>query len=163
MRVLDVGSGAGDVAMLVAELVGPGGQVVGVDMNPEILEVAQRRVRAAGWTNVTFHVGDIRTARLEGPFDAVVGRFVLPFVTDRVEVLRSCIARLRPGGLVVFQEHDVAAYYRAEPPAPIVEQWRAWAFQLADRLASIWDLRCDSMLSSAPPDCVLPRCATKCR
>ena len=134
MRVLDVGSGAGDVAMLVAELVGPGGQVVGVDMNPEILEVAQRRVRAAGWTNVTFYVGDIRTARLEGPFDGVVGRFVLPFVTDRVEVLRSCIARLRPGGLVVFQEHDVAAYYRAEPPVPIVEQWRAWALQLADRL-----------------------------
>jgi SAM-dependent methyltransferase len=134
MRVLDLGSGAGDVAMLVADLVGPGGQVVGVDMDAEILEVARRRVRAAGWTNVTFFVGDLRTALLEDVFDAVVGRFVLPFVTDRVEVLRSCVARVRPGGLVVFQEHDVASYYRAEPSVPIVEQWRAWAFQLADRM-----------------------------
>src|SRR5438105_11913962 len=51
MRVLDVGSGAGDVALLVAELVGPVGQVVGVDTNAHILDVARSRVQAAGWTN----------------------------------------------------------------------------------------------------------------
>ena len=52
MRVLDVGSGAGDVALLVAELVGSGGQVVGVDTNDRILEVARSRVQAAGWTTL---------------------------------------------------------------------------------------------------------------
>ncbi len=48
MKVLDVGSGAGDVALLVAQLVGPQGEVVGVAMDPGILEVALLR-RAAGW------------------------------------------------------------------------------------------------------------------
>jgi len=103
MRVLDVGSGAGDVALLVAELVGPTGQVVGVDTNAQILEVARSRVQAAGWTNIVFSAAEIGTAARDGLFDAVVRRFVLPFVGNRVEVLQTCIARLRPGGLVFFR------------------------------------------------------------
>src|SRR5437868_12952932 len=118
MRVLDVGSGAGDVALLVAELVGSGGQVVGVDTNDRILEVARSRVQAAGWTNVTFSAGDVRTALLDGLFDAVVGRFVLSWVGNRVELLQSCTGRVRTGGLAVFQEHDLAAYYRAVSASP---------------------------------------------
>ena len=47
MRVLDVGSGAGDVALLAAEIVGPGGAVVGVDANAAILETARGRAQAA--------------------------------------------------------------------------------------------------------------------
>jgi hypothetical protein len=58
MRVLDVGSGAGDVALLPAELVGPQGRVLGVDTNAEVLEVARARVRAAGWTTVELQAGD---------------------------------------------------------------------------------------------------------
>ena len=54
MRVLDVGSGAGDVTLLLAELVGPQGRVVGVDMNAEILDTAAARVQAAGRSTVVF-------------------------------------------------------------------------------------------------------------
>src|SRR5437867_11056695 len=61
MRVLDVGSGAGDVALLVADLVGPQGRVVGVDTNAVILDTARERAHAAGLTNVSFIEGDIRT------------------------------------------------------------------------------------------------------
>jgi ubiquinone/menaquinone biosynthesis C-methylase UbiE len=132
MRVLDIGSGAGDVALLVAELVGPGGQVVGVDMDTHILDVARSRVEAAGWTNITFVSGDIRTAPLDGLFDAVVGRFVLPFVANRVELLQTCIARLRQRGLVVFQEHDTATNYRAVPTTPLLEQWYRWMSQFTE-------------------------------
>ena len=132
MRVLDVGSGAGDVALLVAELVGPTGQVVGVDTNAGILDLARSRVQAAGWTNITFSAGDIRTASLDGLFDAAVGRFVLAFVGNRPELLQSCARRLRPGGVVVFQEHDVVTGYRAVPASPLVEQWRRWILQVAE-------------------------------
>ena len=132
MRVLDVGSGAGDVAMLVAELVGPTGQVVGVDTNADILDLARSRVQATGWTNITFSAGDIRTASLDGMLDAVVGRFVLAFVGNRIELLQSCARRLRPGGVVVFQEHDVVTGYRAVPTSPLVEQWRRWILQVAE-------------------------------
>ena len=48
MKVLDVGSGAGDVAMMLAELVGPQGDVVGIDSNDAILDIARERVRATG-------------------------------------------------------------------------------------------------------------------
>jgi ubiquinone/menaquinone biosynthesis C-methylase UbiE len=127
MRVLDVGSGAGDVALLAAELVGPTGEVVGIDLNGAILDVARRRAQALGWTNITFVEGDARTVEIAGVFDAVVGRFVLGYVRDPVTLLRASMARLRPGGLVVFQSHDVASFYEAVPPTPIVDTWRQWA------------------------------------
>src|SRR5438067_8741635 len=65
MKVLDVGSGAGDVALLVADLVGPSGTVVGIDTNPAILDTARARVRAAGLTNVSFIEGDIRAVTMD--------------------------------------------------------------------------------------------------
>ena len=49
MKVLDVGSGAGDVALTLAEFVGPDGTVIGVDVNPDILKIAQARADAAGF------------------------------------------------------------------------------------------------------------------
>jgi len=58
MKVLDVGSGTGDVALLLADLVGPRGAVVGVETNPTILKTARTWVRAAGWTNVTDGASD---------------------------------------------------------------------------------------------------------
>jgi precorrin-6B methylase 2 len=127
MRVLDVGTGAGDVALLVADLVGPTGEVVGIDTNGAILEVARRRTLAIGWTNVAFVEGDARTAEIASTFDAVVGRFVLGYVHDPVTLLRACMARLRPGGLVVFQALDLTSFYEALPPCSIVDAWRDWA------------------------------------
>ena len=131
MRVLDVGSGAGDVALLLADLVGPTGAVVGIDTNAAVLTVARERVRALGWPNVTFVAGDVRTAAPPGPFDAAVGRFVLVWVRDPVAVLRACARLVRPHGLVVFQEHDVLGGYRTYPPSPLLEQVLRWGAPLA--------------------------------
>jgi ubiquinone/menaquinone biosynthesis C-methylase UbiE len=74
MKVLDLGSGAGDVALLAARLVGSEGEVVGIDTNPSILETARGRARDAGCSNVSFAAGDIRELSLAQDFDAVVGR-----------------------------------------------------------------------------------------
>src|SRR5262245_12632865 len=99
MRVLDLGSGAGDVALAAAELVGPSGSVVAVDMNPFILDRARARAREAELTNVSFHVCDLRDGvEAEGDFDAVVGRYILLYLDEPAAVLRSCVRRLRPGG-----------------------------------------------------------------
>ena len=135
MRVLDVGSGAGDVALLAAELVGPTGAVVGIDTDGSILEVARRRVRAVGWRNVTFVEGDVRTATDLEMFDAVVGRFILFWVRDVVEVLRACAARLRPGGPLVFQEHDVfdPVWYRAYPPSQASAPHDRWGSHILEQ------------------------------
>ncbi|MXY97899.1 MAG: class I SAM-dependent methyltransferase, partial [Gemmatimonadetes bacterium] len=106
MRVLDIGSGAGDVALVAAELVGPEGEVVGVDMNPEILETARERVRQAGHRNVEFKAGDVHTLETGSDFDALIGRLVLMYLPDPVATLKQLVTRLRPRGLVVFQEID---------------------------------------------------------
>ena len=106
MRVLDVGSGAGDVAFIAADIVGPTGAVVGVDVDPSILATARARAQEGGGDNVVFVEGDCRASAIDGDFDAVVGRFVLMFVSDVAEALRSLVGRVRPGGVVAFAEGD---------------------------------------------------------
>ena len=73
MRVLDLGSGAGDVAMLVAEAVGPSGRVLRVDAAPRAVEMARRRAEEAGLRHVEFVVGDDEQISNHGLF----GRCVL--------------------------------------------------------------------------------------
>ncbi|HEY8686983.1 MAG TPA: class I SAM-dependent methyltransferase [Chloroflexota bacterium] len=70
MRVLDAGCGPGDVALLAAGMVGPRGDVVGVDNSPTALETARVRVARAGLTNVSFVEGDLRSIEIEDEFDA---------------------------------------------------------------------------------------------
>ncbi|SRR5579884_1757358 len=77
MRVLDIGTGLGDVAFASAELVGSAGAVVGIDQESRVLESAQRRADSRGLNNVTFEQGDARTWQASHRFDAIVGRLVL--------------------------------------------------------------------------------------
>ena len=103
-RVLDLGSGMGDVSILVAGLVGTSGEVVGIERNAASIERAQARVAAGGLRNVTFLKTDVNKIVADQPFDAVVGRFILMFLPDPVSVLRSVSHLVRPGGVLAFQE-----------------------------------------------------------
>jgi len=133
MKVLDVGSGAGDVALLVAELVGPQGTVVGVDMNAGPLQIARERAQAAGLSNVSFLEGEITTVALPNDFDAVVCRFVLIYAQDKVALLRRLVEQLRPGGLVAFQEPSFTLTGTALPPAPLFTQACHWNVEVFHR------------------------------
>lgn len=121
MRVLDVGSGAGDVAFLAAELVGETGEVVGVDRAPAALAVARKRADAGSIRNVSFLEGDPADMSFERPFDAIIGRYVLLFQKDPVTMLRKLAVHLRPGGVVVFQEPDRDGV-RSFPPLPMYDR-----------------------------------------
>jgi len=103
-RVLDLGSGVGDVAMLVARLVGPAGEVVGIEREASSIGRAKARVAAAGLRNVSFRQTDVNQILSDESFDAAVGRFILMFLPDPVSVLRSVSRLVRPGGVVGFQE-----------------------------------------------------------
>ncbi len=141
MRVLDVGSGAGDVALLAAELVGPGGEVVGVDANPAILETARARARAAGQTHVSFLEGDITSAVPDGPFDAAVGRCVLFFLADPAAALRRVAGAVRPGGAVAFQEPGNATLRPdALPPSPLLDRAWDWILEAYRRAGLDWHM-----------------------
>lgn len=123
MRVLDLGSGAGNVTRLAAGLVGPSGSVLGVDTDPEAVELAARRTTVR---NAAFRVADIQTLEgIEDGFDAVVGRLVLMYTPDPAAVLRSAAGRVRPGGLVCMHEADLA-YPNSSPRTPLWAQTQAW-------------------------------------
>ena len=134
MKVLDIGSGAGDVAFAAAELVGSEGEILGVDMNSEILETARTRAQAAGLANVQFVVGDVQTLDLPSDFDALIGRLVLLYLPDPVATLKQLATHLRPGGIVAFQDVEFSVYSSiAHPETPIMNQLAEWGVEVFRR------------------------------
>jgi 2-polyprenyl-3-methyl-5-hydroxy-6-metoxy-1,4-benzoquinol methylase len=103
-RVVELGSGAGDVAMLVSRVVGPSGEVVGVELSADSVRYATERVAKAGIKNVRFTQSDVGQIKEDKAFDAAVGRFILQFVPDPAAVLRSLTRLVRPGGAIAFHE-----------------------------------------------------------
>jgi len=123
-RLLDLGSGVGDVAMLAARLVGSSGEVVGVERDPRSMARARARVGAAGLTNVSFTECDVSEVRTSKLFDAALGRFILQFVSDPVAVLRFLSQLVRPGGVLIFQEVSYAPFLAVSARLPL---WSATA------------------------------------
>lgn len=103
-RVIDLGSGVGDVSMLLGRIVGPSGEVVGIERDASSIARAEARAAAAGLHNVRFIQTDVREIGRDKLFDAAVGRFILLFLPDPISVLRSVVQLVRPGGVVAFQE-----------------------------------------------------------
>ena len=81
---------------------------------------------AAGWTNVSFHHGELDGLEPGDDFDAVIGRWILMYVPQPADLLRRARGWLRPGGVVAFQEGDLRGAVRPYPPAPFHEQARRW-------------------------------------
>jgi SAM-dependent methyltransferase len=128
MRVLDVGCGSGDVAFLAGELVGPDGEVIGADRAAAAVQRATARAQAREVRNVKFLEGDPTEVQFDRPFDAVIGRLVLMYCPDPVDAVRRLAGHLREGGLIIFQEFDIANA-RSLPLAPIFERHICWIKQ----------------------------------
>jgi ubiquinone/menaquinone biosynthesis C-methylase UbiE len=116
----------GDVALLVAEMVGPEGEVVGVDTSAAAMAAACERSASLGRTNISFATGDPAILTFDHSFDAIVGRYVLLFQRDLVSMLRALHAKLLPGGAIAFHELDWQGA-RSFPPAPTFNQCCRWA------------------------------------
>jgi len=136
LRVLDVGSGVGDVAMLAARLIGSTGTVVGIERDPRSIARARTRVGDAGFSNVSFVESDISQAQVAGPFDAAVGRFILQFLPDPVAVLRGLSNVVRPGGVLVFQEVSYAPVLALSAHLPLWSASVAAARETVQRLGA---------------------------
>ena len=111
-HVLDLGSGSGQDAYLLAQLVGPDGSVTGVDATPEQLAVAEAHrdwhAERFGYANVRFVEGDIEkldALDLEpGSFDVIVSNCVINLVADKLAVFRAAHRLLKPGGELYFSD-----------------------------------------------------------
>lgn len=104
MRVLDLGCGAGDVALMVAERVGPEGTVLGLDRSEKAVLLAARRARMAGLKQVAFEHCDVMAYDCRLPFDCVIGRYVLVHQHDPVAFLRKAASFVSPGGTLGLHE-----------------------------------------------------------
>jgi len=123
-RVLDLGSGAGDVALIAGRLVGPAGEVIGAERDARSIARAAARMAELGLKHVRFTQTDVADLPIAQPFDAAVGRYILMFLRDPVSVLRHVWRIVRPGGVVAFQEPCWKSFLQACEGLPM---WRAGA------------------------------------
>ncbi len=124
-RVLDVGCGAGESTLELAELVGKTGSVVGLDISGALLEEARARADAACHTHVQFVLGNAATERFTQRFDLLYSRFGVMYFEDTVATFKNLRAALRPGGrigLVTWQQ--LAANPWADTPLAAVRTLR---------------------------------------
>jgi SAM-dependent methyltransferase len=125
MRVLDVGSGAGDVAFLAAQIVGPEGEVVGIDRSSSAIATAAKRAVDLGFSSIRFLQGDPAKMHFDKPFDAVVGRSVLMYYANPAETLKRLVRHLRANGVIAFQEID-SGTARAVPQLTLYNKQNKW-------------------------------------
>lgn len=130
-RILDLGTGTGAVAERAAQLVGPEGLVVGVDISPDMLRMARQRLAARGLTHVSLREGRAEAVPAEDEaFDVVLASLSLMYVIDRAAAARELARVLRPRGrliaavwaepeacdIVLFQQ--TAGRFAGPPPVP---------------------------------------------
>jgi SAM-dependent methyltransferase len=97
--VLDLGSGGGIDVLLSARRVGPTGKVYGLDMTPEMLDLARRNQAEAGVDNVEFLLGTIEDIPLpDASVDVIISNCVINLSADKAKVIAEAYRVLRPGG-----------------------------------------------------------------
>lgn len=148
MRVLDVGCGAGDVALLARDMVGPTGSVTGIDQDAGILALARDRARTEGKPDIAFQQASAASFYDPDGFDLVVCRFVLHHQHDPLSFLKALAAAVRPGGVVAVHEPGVRPKQLSTPPVQLYEDTFAACFaavqvacpnhDVAYRLASLF-------------------------
>lgn len=97
--VLDLGCGAGTDSLIAAQMVGPEGRVVGIDMTTEMLAKARAGARTLGVVNTEFVEGEIESLPfVAGTFDVAISNGVIDLVPDKDAVFAELQRVLRPGG-----------------------------------------------------------------
>lgn len=136
--VVDLGSGGGLDVFLAAKKVGPTGKAIGIDMTPEMLELARRNAAKSGAANVEFHQATIDQLPLpDGSVDCVISNCVINLAPDKPAVFREIARVLKPGGRLAASDialkaelptelaNDLVAYVGCIAGAIPIEQYRA--------------------------------------
>lgn len=131
MRVLDIGSGVGDVGLLAARIVGDSGRVVCLDSDESALSVAEERAAYERVSNMVFHAYDFHQYP-KSVFDAVIGRCVLLHQSNPLATLKTVRRHLRPGGIVAFQEPWFSRAF-SSPEAPLFQKMLGWMHQTVQK------------------------------
>lgn len=147
-RALDVGCGPGGSLPVLRAVVGPTGEVLGVEISPAVAALAQRRITRQAWGNVSIHVAPAQAVALQGQYDALL-MFAAPDVYGSDEAMNHLTAHLRPRAGVAFfgakRSQGPLGWILNGPmrvlmprisfattPIPTDKPWEAWAPLLED-------------------------------
>jgi len=135
--VLDLGSGGGPDCFLAASKVGPSGQVIGVDMTPEMIEKARENVKKSRIKNVDFRLGEIEQLPVaDNSVDVVISNCVVNLSPDKPKVFREIYRVLKPGGRIAISDiallkelpkhiqESIAAYVGCVGGAILIDEYK---------------------------------------
>jgi ubiquinone/menaquinone biosynthesis C-methylase UbiE len=130
-RVLDLGTGLGQLTRAMARATGPKGKVVGIERSPEQLREAERLAREAGEQGlVDFRQGDATAPPLRddewGTFDLAHTRFLLEHLPRPLDLVRVMVRAVAPGGRIVLEDEDHEILRLWPEPPGLMEVWRAY-------------------------------------
>ena len=144
-RVVDIGFGGGATSLAIAQAVAPDGEVVGIDISPDLAAATTRRAAAAGIANARFICADAATVSVtDAPFDRLCSRFGSMFFAEPVPAFANLRGLLKPGGrldLAVWGpplqnpwmlEGMAVARRHIEMPAPVPRAPGPFAFEERD-------------------------------
>ena len=151
-HAIDCGCGPIGALAVMAEMVGPGGRVVGVDFSEPAIERARSVVAALELGNVELLDGDIHEigpAAVGGPFDLAYTRFFLMHQPDPVRTLSQIARLLRPGGWIVAQEALRSPPPRSHPHLDALGSYWDLAYQVLEQAGGVPHGNVDGLAGSA--------------
>jgi len=135
--VVDLGCGGGLDVFLAAKKVGPAGRAIGIDMTPQMLELARQNAEKAGATNAEFFLAMIDRLPLpDASVDCVISNCVINLAPDKPAVFRDIFRVLKPGGRLAVSDialkkplpaeigQDLMAYVGCIAGAVLLEEYR---------------------------------------
>jgi Methylase involved in ubiquinone/menaquinone biosynthesis len=138
-RAVDIGCGVMGWLRLLSEWVGPDGEVVGTDIDDAMLAEAKQFVADKGFGNVVLRNDDLFATSLEpASSDLVHARYEITPLGRGPEQMTTYLGLVRPGGVVVLEDPDVASWH-FNPPAPALEELIALIVEAFRRTGGDWD------------------------
>jgi ubiquinone/menaquinone biosynthesis C-methylase UbiE len=129
-RVLEMGPGPGRLSIPAAQRVLPGGEVIGIDIQPKMVERLRRNAEKAGVTNLTVILGDATQPHVpEESFDLVFLCTALGEIPDRTAALAQCHRALKPGGRLSITELILDPHYQSRSTVQRLAEGAGFRFE----------------------------------